>query len=160
MKKSFNSAYSTLMIVSTVILLVCLIYIIYYAITGIVTGTKLYIHIPVLVIVLFTLIYAIANRIRSIEITDDSVYIHLGFYKKIISRKDILNVRAKGKIIHDIRVLGISGIFGHLGLFKDKSGMYTSYVSNEDDAILIETKNKRYAVSCKNREDLIALLSN
>lgn len=54
--------------------------------------------------------------------------------------------------MYDIRLWGISGLFGHIGWFWSLgSGKYFALVKNGDNMFVIETyDNKRYVVSCDN----------
>lgn len=59
----------------------------------------------------------------------------------------------------DVRVCGISGLFGHLGLFWNKNGgIYRAYVKNGNNMIEIKTIDKTYVISCDNHEELLKAL--
>ena len=60
----------------------------------------------------------------------------------------------------DLRVCGISGLFGHIGYFRHRTrGIYRAYVKDGDSMIEISTHSKIYVVSCDDCMQVVDLLS-
>jgi hypothetical protein len=95
-----------------------------------------------------------------IGVTNSEVIIkkRLGSIKVPIS--NILDIREKKHLFTDIRIFGISGLFGHIGLFWNKRiGKFTVYATNGNSLVEIRTKEQTYVISCDNREAFILDIS-
>lgn len=54
------------------------------------------------------------------------------------------------------RVFGSGGIFGYLGVFKNKElGFFIMYATSKSDLVCIETSSKKYIINCPNKNTFI-----
>lgn len=158
--KIYKSSYSHCMLVSTIIFMILLIYATYRF------GIHLLEHSIVsyefigdsiaICIIVGSIIYAFTSQIIYVGVSDDTIIIKKKVGQIILSHNNILQIEIKKNIIMDIRLWGISGLFGHIGLFWNHSiGSYIAYVKNGDSMIVLRTIDKTYVISCDNHHELI-----
>lgn len=162
--KKFKSSYSKGMLLSTYLLLAVLIFAVYIAISQLFhfpVGSLNFIGIgAALCFVLGTILYAFASQITYVCLTDEEVIIKKRMGQVVIPRQDIVQIRHKKTLGSDLRVWGISGLFGHLGYFWNKdTGRYMAYVKDGDSLLEIKTKGKCYVVSCDDYNQVLQALS-
>lgn len=111
-------------------------------------------------IVLGTLVYAYVSQLKYVYISKDYLILKKKIGNITIPINSIKQVQPKKNIIYDIRLWGISGLFGHIGWFWNKKlGKYFALVKNEKDMFIIQTyNNKFYVVSCDNSVEVIKQL--
>jgi len=107
------------------------------------------------------LLYSFGSQIKYISLKEDSVIIKKMFGQVVINRRDILQIHHKKSITSDVRLWGISGLFGHIGLFWSKNtGRYSAFVKDGNSMIEIKTKGKCYVVSCDDYDQVLHLLKD
>lgn len=161
--KKFKSSYSKGMLLSTCLLLVILAFAVYVAMDQLVNlpmGSLNFMGIAiVLCFVLGTILYAFASQIMYVCLTDKEVIIKKRIGQIVIPRNDIVEVSHKRTLGADLRVWGISGLFGHLGYFWNKdTGRYLAYVKDGNSLLEIKTKGKCYVVSCDDYNQVLNAL--
>ncbi len=158
--KRYRSSFSTGILRSTIALSAVLLLaacFIFYQLLNTSIGSVLWwsLLLPFAFIV-FSLLYAFASQITGLYITDDTVVIKKMLGQITIRRDEIKQVQAKHNMLHDIRLWGISGLFGHIGLFGNRaSGRYHAYIKNSKTLVFIETSGKNYVVSCDDATEVI-----
>lgn len=163
--KKFNSSYSKTMMLTTCLLLIVLLFAIYIIIdqmTDLPVNSFNFVGVSAaLCFVLITLLYSFISQIEYVCLTDENVIIKKMLGKITISRCDILKVRHKKSLMSDVRLWGISGLFGHIGLFWNMStGKYCAFVKDGNSMLEITTKRKCYVVSCDDYTQVLDLLNN
>ena len=162
--KHFKSHLSKPMLVSTILVCSLLVYALY---TMIIQMMQFPFISPsfggiflVFCFVFFTLIYAFTQQIQDISITETDLIIKKICGNIIIPIQDIQAVFPKRSIVYDIRIWGISGLFGHIGWFWNKQiGRFFALVKDGNSMLVIKTKdNKCYVVSCQNHLQAMNLL--
>lgn len=64
----------------------------------------------------------------------------------------------KSEITSSIRIFGSGGLFGYLGIFKNRRmGKFYMYATELSDLYVIKTHNKTYVICCRNRMLIQAL---
>ena len=100
----------------------------------------------------------------SLLLTSDKLVIRCLIHRVHIplSNIAIIETAQKYKDFTDIRVFGIGGLWGYIGLFRNKGvGKYFAYVGNPQQAFYIRLKSGRnYLVSCDNYLIFLAKLSS
>lgn len=162
--KHFQSTFSNAMLVSTI--LVCLLLV--YALYAMVAQLPQYSYTSftfwgislAFCLVVLTMIYAFTQQLKTVTITDTDFIIQKMYGNIIIPINEIQEVSPKAHIASDIRVCGISGLFGHIGWFSNKqTGRYFALVKDGDSMLTIRTKNNKcYVISCKNHLQALDLL--
>lgn len=162
--KRFKSSYSKCMALSTCLLLALLAFAICTIVDNLLTmpigSFSFILALMVLCFILASLFYAFLSQIRYVCLTEDSVVIKKMFGRIFISRADILRVCYKKSLLYDVRLCGISGLFGHIGLFRNsKSGRYYACVNNGSAMLEIKTIDKCYVISCDDYMQVLNILS-
>ena len=163
--KHFKSTFSNAMLVSTILVCHLLVYALYtmvvqmpqYSYTSITFwGISL-----AFCLVVGTMIYAFAQQLKTVTITDTEIIMQKMFGNIIIPINEVQEVCPKQHIASDIRVCGISGLFGHIGWFSNKqTGRYFALVKDGDAMLTIRTnKNKCYVISCQDHLQAMDLLN-
>lgn len=112
-------------------------------------------HIVIFFLILFATFYCFAYTPVCIEITEDDLRVKRVIGTVIIHRKDIIAINPYSSRFA-IRKFGSGGLFGYLGWFYNgEVGNYFSYATDENNQILIITKNRKFMISCENREELL-----
>lgn len=130
--------------VTSILLLALILYLIIYSFRGILYGESYrMLHILVFLIVSFTLIYGISLTPRNIILDENSLYIQFLFSRKKIEFGDISEIKRITPNKMDIRVCGISGLFGKIGLFYSRTfnKRYKAYVTDKNKSFYILKKN-------------------
>ncbi len=162
--KNFKSHFSKAMLVSTILVCLLLVYALYTMIIRMMQFSCISLSFwgicLVLCVVIFTLIYAFTQQIKYISITDTDLIIKKMCGNIIIPIQDIQEVVPKQSIVYDIRIWGISGLFGHIGWFWNKqTGRFFALVKDGNSMLFIKTKaNKCYVISCQNHLQAMNLL--
>lgn len=113
-----------------------------------------------LCLVVLTLLYAIIFQIQYIGLTEEYLIIKKMVGKVTIPRCDILQIQYKKSLMFDLRLWGISGLFGHLGWFWNRNtGKYFAFVKDGNSMLEIKTKGKCYVISCNDYGLLLSLLN-
>lgn len=103
--------------------------------------------------------YAYVSQIKGIKVASGHLIIKKKIGEITIKTDDIRYIRHKKDILWDIRLWGISGLFGHFGWFwNQRSGSYFAIANNGNNLIEIKTSNKCYVVSCDRYEEVLKLL--
>lgn len=114
-----------------------------------------------LAIIGISIVVAYATQIDYIGLTDKDVIIKRYMGRSVIRRNDIIEVKRKKNITHDLRVFGISGFCGHIGFFYNNAlGHYIAYAKDGNSLLSIKTAKKTYVVSCDEYELLLKELSD
>lgn len=110
-----------------------------------------------IVIAVLAIVYGYLFQVRGVEIADDTLIIRRMCGKIVIPFNEITSVEHKSSILFDLRICGISGLFGHIGWFwNSKIGKYTAYATDGNSLITIKTHKGVYVISCENEEEMIA----
>ncbi len=100
----------------------------------------------------------------SLLLTSDKLVIRCLIHRVQIPLSNIavIETAQKYKDFTDIRVFGIGGLWGYIGLFRNKGvGKYFAYVGNPQQAFYIRLKSGRnYLVSCDSYLVFLAKLSS
>lgn len=151
--EKFKSSYSKSMLLATCILVVVMLHLIYKFVFRVMTtpvnSLDFFVYGGALGLLVFTFLYAYISQIRDVCIAENEVIIRKGVGKINLPVDEIRDVRFKGSLSTDIRLLGISGLFGHIGLFWNKnSGKYIALVKDGKSTVEIRTDDKIYVISC------------
>lgn len=112
----------------------------------------------ILILAILT-VYAYASQIKGIEVTSEHLFIKKKIGEIAIKTDCIQYIRHKKDIMWDVRLWGISGLFGHFGWFwNQRNGNYFAIANNGNNLVEIKTANKCYVVSCDRYEELLELL--
>lgn len=161
--EKFKSSYSKPMLLATCFLFVVVLFTICIVVNQLVklpVGSSSFIGISiVLCFMLATLLYSFFSQIKYVCLTRENVIIKKMVGKIVIPRCDIVQVQHKKSLGADIRLWGISGLFGHIGWFWSKGvGRYLAFVKDGNSMLEIKTERKCYVVSCDDYEEVIKLL--
>ena len=163
--RRFKSSYSKPMLLATCFLLIILSFAIYIIINQMAKfpiDSFNFIGVGIaLCFILATLLYSFLSQIRYVCLTKENLIIKKMLGKVIIPRCNILQVQHKKSLMFDVRLWGISGLFGHIGVFWNKSiGKYTAFVKDGSSMLEIKTEGKCYVVSCDDYVQMIKLLND
>ena len=163
--RKFKSPYSKPTLLATCFLLIVLsfaIYIIISQMAKIPINSLNFIGVSaVLCFILLTLLYSFLSQIRYVYLTKENLIIKKMFGSIIIPRCRILQVQHKKSLMSDIRLWGISGLFGHIGLFWNKGiGKYSVFVKDGNSMLEIKTEEKCYVISCDDYAQVLKLLND
>lgn len=162
--KHFKSHFSKVMLASTILVCLLLVFALYTMIIQLMqfpyTSLSFWGICLVFCFVIFTLIFAFTQQIKDISITETDLIIKKMCGNIVIPIQDIQEVFPKRSIVYDIRIWGISGLFGHIGWFWNKqTGRFFALVKNGNSMLFIKTKtNKCYVISCQNHLQAMNLL--
>ena len=162
--KHFQSTFSNAMLVSTILVCLLLVYALYAMVVQLpqysYTSYKFWGISLAFCLVICTMVYAFSQQLKSVTITDTEIIIQKMFGNIIIPIHEIQEVSPKQHIASDIRICGISGLFGHIGWFSNKQiGRYFALVKDGDAMFTIRTnKNKCYVISCQDHLQAMELL--
>lgn len=134
-------------IITTVILLSLILYLMVYSLRGILFDhSNRLLHILVFTLLVFTVTYGVFYRPRSIILHGKHLYIKFLFWKKKIEYINISDIKVISNNKMDIRMLGISGLFGKIGLFYSRAlkQKYKSYVTDKKKTFYIFEKKVIY----------------
>lgn len=135
---------STYYMVSSIVLLALILYLIVYSFRCMLFGESyIMLHALVFLIVVFTLIYGISLTPRKIILDEKSLCVQFLFSRKKIDFEDIAEIKRLTPNKMDIRVFGISGLFGKIGLFYSRTfnKRYKAYVTDKNKSFFILKKN-------------------
>ena len=112
-------------------------------------------HYGLIMLIFATILVCFAYTPIYIEVTLDSLIIKRAFGSLIIPRKDIESIGLyDGRF--SIRKFGSGGFLGYLGWFSNSEiGNYFSYSTDESNQIIVVTRNRKYVISCENKEELL-----
>lgn len=159
-----RASYSKGMYISTMfftIVLLCASCYLFYRMSKMNVGSCSFIMIGCIAfIVLATLAYAYLSQLKYICIFQDVLVLKRKVGSITIPLNSIKQVLPKKNMMYDIRLWGISGLFGHIGWFwNNRLGKYFALVKNGNDMFIIETyNNKFYVVSCDNSVEIMKRL--
>lgn len=162
--KHFQSHFSTAMFVSTILVCLLFVYALYVMVIQMLqfpyTSFYFWGICLVLCFVVCTMLYAFTQQIKGVSITETDLIIEKMCGNIIIPLQDIQEVAPKQNLAYDIRLWGISGLFGHIGWFWNKrTGRFFALVKDGNAMFSIKTKaNKCYVISCQNHLQAMNLL--
>lgn len=159
MMKKFKCSFSRAMLISTISVLLLFVIAIFVGVRKTVAmptdSLQFVVYILVLASIGIAIVTAYALQIDYIGLTDEEVIIKRYMGSTVIKRKDIIEVRKKNNT-QDIRLWGISGLFGHIGFFRSSElGRYVAYAKDGNTLLSIKTKVRTYVVSCDEYETLL-----
>ena len=101
--------------------------------------------ITILIVIIVTIVVtSLALMPKGVSINEKSLTIHLLLKKIIIPLDEIDSISAFHTNCQLIRVVGVGGLFGYVGIFKDeKIGKFDCYVTDFNKSYVIYRKNKR-----------------
>lgn len=117
-------------------------------------------YVFILPIVVF-LMYFVSITPCSLKVDKDSVSIKRVFDSIDIPLKSICIVEAFDQKSFDesIRIIGSGGLFGYLGVFKNKRiGEFSVYATDKTKLILIITDKTKFVISCSEKEKIVKVL--
>lgn len=92
----------------------------------------------------------------SLDLNRNSLIINNIIGKVRIEYKDIIEITSYHPDKTEFMIVGSGGLFGHIGLYYNRLlGKYKSYVDDYNQAFYIITDNKKYLLSCENRDIVI-----
>ncbi len=125
---------------------VCVIMFVEYLKTG--SGLGFWIMAGLLVA---TVLGCAAYMPREVILTDDALTIRLLWIKRVIPRKEIINMASIDRRVvrNSARVFGIGGLLGMVGHFRNKElGSYRRYTTCMEDLVLVQTsRGRKYVVN-------------
>jgi hypothetical protein len=132
----------------------------YYLITSWIHASNNWTTSIVACLLLLIVIYFALESPSSIEMNIHELILHKRKGKLRIAYDQITDASNYKPDKSEIRYFGSGGVFGFIGKFSNATiGTYQSYVGNYEQAFLIRTKtNKKYVLSCENRELVINTL--
>ena len=160
----FKSPFSIGMLVSTVLLSSIIVYALYIMLVKLsqssYTSPVFWGIILAFCCCVWALYYAFSNQIREVIVTESELIIKKMYGRIIIAKEDIVEVVPKKSLYGDMRLWGISGLFGYIGWFSNKQiGRYFALVSDGNSMLAIKTKkNECYVISCQNHLKLMELI--
>lgn len=107
-----------------------------------------------LVVVMGSAFYFYSQSLKELIITDTHLILKKNLSKVVIDFEDIESV-VKLKYADIPMVIGSKGVFGFLGKTMDGS---TSYVKNRKKMVHIITADKKYLISCDERDAFVEKL--
>ncbi len=107
-----------------------------------------------LVVVMGSAFYFYSQSLKELIITDTNLILKKNLSKVVIDFEDIESV-VKLKYADISMVIGSKGVFGFLGKTMDGS---TSYVKNRKKMVHIITADKKYLISCDERDAFVEKL--
>lgn len=161
--QEFTSSFSKEMVWSTIclnlVIFGALIYTIYTFANTHFGDATWYVTLFIILILVVTYLYAFMNQIKGVNVTNEAVIIKKMMGDVTIPLNSIVRISSKSSMRTDIRIWGISGLYGHIGIFSDKViGRYHAYVKDGNNLITIETKDDNYVVSCNNAKNVVTIL--
>ena len=114
------------------------------------------------VLVCCSIVHAFCSQIKNVQIDNEYLVVKKMCGKLVIPISEISEVGRKKKLMYDIRLFGIGGLFGYIGLFRGNDiGRYCAYVNNGNNAFYIKKSDgKCYVVSCNQVDQVLSLLNN
>lgn len=160
MMKKFKSSFSKAMIVSTTVIMAVLMAAMAFSIYRMMNysaGSQWHVtYLTSAIVILLCIVVAYALQIDHIALTDTELTIKRKIGKTVISRSDIIDVKRKESARRDMRVFGIRGLFGHIGIFNNRyMQQYTLYAKDGNKLVAITTQAKTYVVSCDEPEEFL-----
>lgn len=161
--REFKSSYSKGMLLSTSLVLILLLGAIYFTgslmIDAPMGSSRFIVNGLILCVCVLALLYAFLVQIDRVCLTEHEVIVQKKWGRIVIPRDEIVQVESLQSLLSDIRLCGIGGLFGHMGLFwNQRLGVYHACVNNGNRMLVIKTTRKTYVVSCDERDELLALL--
>lgn len=161
--KKITCSFSAEMLLSTILLSIIILgalaYVTYNFINTNIGDFLWYVKLSIILILIATYLYAFTAQIRALYITNETVIIKKVTGRIAIHRNDIVRVYQKRSMMTDVRLCGISGLFGHIGLFYNKNiGRYYANAKDGNNLIAIVTQKKVYVISCDNANKVISVL--
>jgi hypothetical protein len=156
---NFNVKWSTSVKIITLIVLVIITISEYYLIDSLIYLFDWISLIGACVLPLIVFYFALES-LSFIEMNETGIILHKQIAKLDIPYDEIMDVKCYKPDKSEMRYFGSGGVFGFIGKFSNaKIGTYQSYVGDYTQAFLIQTrKNKKYVLSCKNRELVISII--
>ena len=123
---------------------------------------EIYFDLCVFLILTSTIIAVFVFAPKEIEVSDFDLCLYRGIGNVKINLFDIVEVSSYKSVGVEIRIFGISGIFGEIGKYRNrKIGNYISYVGDYSQAFLVKrTDGKKYLFSCEDRDEIVLLLKS
>lgn len=152
------------MLVSTILVCLLLVYALYTMVIQMMqfsyTSFSFWGICLVFCFVIGTMLYAFTQQIKNVSITETDLVIKKMCGSIVIPIQDIQEIAPKPNIAYDIRIWGISGLFGHIGWFWNKrTGRFFALAKDGNAMFSIKTKaNKCYVISCQNHLQAMHLL--
>lgn len=107
-------------------------------------------------VLLAILIYMLRVIPTSIIVGEKEIIIKRTFGEKRIKYSSIKKVVPYDGVQNDIRHLGSNGFLGYIGIMESTQyGKYNSYVKDSSQQVFIITADKKYLVSCNDRDNFI-----
>ena len=96
---------------------------------------------------------------KRIDVSGEWLTIVRRIGRKKIAVSDITYIERYGSMGSDTRVCGVGGVFGFTGWFRNKElGNYFAYVGDTKNAVLVQTRKRKYVVSCDRPDELVEAL--
>lgn len=163
--RKFISSYSKAMLFSSILLTIVVLLGIYLVslkmINNPICSYSFVVALVALSVLVITFIYAFVSQIEYIGVTEERFVIKKKLGQISFPRTDIISVRYKKSIMSDVRLFGISGLFGHIGLFwNSQVGRYHAFVNNGNSMLEIRTTKHNYVVSCNEFQSVLEILTS
>jgi len=151
-----NVKWGTSVKLITTIVCAILVATVYYLITSLYLFFDWSILIALCIVPLIFL-YFLLESPKFLELNKTGIIVHRWKGKLTINYEQISKIEPYKPDYTDIRLIGSGGVFGFIGKFSSSTiGNYQSYVGDNKQAFLIETKEgKKYVLSCGNRDLVI-----
>lgn len=155
----FKVAYSTSIIISSIIISIFLLVLSVHLITkSFKTDGKskaIQLGVGSLIFISATITFSISPK--NYLINDRELIINKRIGKVIVPLKDIVEIKiVTTELNNSVRTFGVSGLFGHFGRFEaPEIGAFNMYSGDFSNNILIVTGDKKYIISPVNREQFI-----
>lgn len=158
--KRYKTSYSNGMILSSIVFSLFLLLALYFIYSQLlelsVESASFVWRFLVMIFIIGTLIYAFIVQPQSLILLEDRMVLKRVLGELVIPYNEIIEVDRKKTLLYDVRLCGISGLFGHSGLFWNRdTGRYIALVKDGTSMIRIRTSKKTYVISCDNSDDVI-----
>lgn len=158
-KKIFKIRWGLSVKIITIVSLILIVYAI-YAIVNNFSNDNFWISFIVLFIILSVCIYCLLEIPLSIRLNESEIILKKLIGQLVIRIDSISHIEPYKPDKSDIRVFGIGGVGGYIGVFMNAGiGKYRAYIGNTSQAFLIITElGKKYVLSCENRDLVISII--
>ena len=98
----------------------------------------------VLGILIVALLASVAFAPRAVSADDEAIIVHRVIGRVVIKRADIEEIKPFPADQLTLRICGIGGFMGYVGLFRNAEiGLFTSYITDFSKSVVIYRRSKR-----------------
>ncbi|MBR0196083.1 MAG: hypothetical protein IJQ32_07590 [Paludibacteraceae bacterium] len=122
---------------------IAVITVIYFTAENLTSSDKTHLLIILgIIVVLFALVAAFMPR--GVTVDDEQIIVHKGIGKIVIPRSDIKSIKPFPKDAVTLRLFGIGGIGGYVGLYRNSQiGNFAAFMTDPSRSYIIYRRSKR-----------------